>query len=235
MKGRIKRTLVTGAAVAAAAVVAAVPASAAQATITVTNPNADGHFAAATPTTGDPNVDNVVLTNTRTGVGFYCAPNGSAPASSATGTIPTGTYTVPPPQDVGDIDSLIFNNCTGPLGPVTATATSLPYDFMITSYDPSAGNAGRAYGYITGVDVDVSMPDCAFTVIGSAPGYYDNATHSLVMTPGVSLPDSVTPLTMIDVVGCQLGGVQLVAEGDTGTYEGTYVVTDPINPSITVS
>lgn len=212
MRRRIAGILTTGAAVAAATALAATSAAAAQESITVDNPNADGSYTAHS--------DYVTLADTTSGIAFDCT------SSDSSGTIPSDSYTTP--ADVGDIN-VDFNNCSGPLGPVTATPADQPYDLVVTSYDANAGAAGQGFGYVGPVNVHVSMPGCDFDVVGNAPGHYDNATHTLTM--GGTLPDGVAPLEPTNIVGC----IGFVNPGDELTYEGDYLVTDPVDPSITIT
>ncbi|HKS45923.1 MAG TPA: hypothetical protein VJT49_12575 [Amycolatopsis sp.] len=201
--------LTTGAAAGAAFVLAAVPAAAAG-SFTVTNLNADGHFAAAT--------DLVLLTDNTSGVGFECDASGSTPASNSTGSIPTGTS-----ADVVGKLSVDFNNCTGPLGAGTAVANNQPYSLHITGYDAAGG---KSTGYVGPVSVHASTLGCEFDVTGNAPATYDNATGTLSFTPDAALPAGVTPLKPANIDGC----FGLVSPTDELVYEADYHLSDPSTP-----
>lgn len=196
----------------AVAVLGATSASAQQ-SITVTNPDPGDQVVATT--------DLTVLTNESTGVSFECITDPGPPevkASRGTATVPSDSYVTP--AEVGGIDGLGFNNCNGPLGPVTAVPdpASYPYPIRIDSYD---SGTDQAAGYVTGVDVDISMSGCSFTVVGDAPGVYDNAAGQLQMGAPGSGPSLLTP---IDVVGC----FGFVNPGDELSYVGDYDVTPPL-------
>lgn len=221
MRRRMASILTTGAAMAAATALAAIPAAAAPVTITVNNPNSDDHFNA--------HASDVTLADDTTGVSFTCTSTDTVNASNASGTILDGTYTLP--ADVGDIEMLDFNNCNGPLGSVDAAPNegSLPYDLTITSYDSATG---AAEGYVGPVDVHVVTGSCSFDVRGNAPGTYteDSSQGTLAMGTG-TLPSGVTPLHPVNVSGC----VGLVNPGDELSYVGDYLVTDPVDPPITIT
>lgn len=214
MRRRMASVLTVGAALAAATALATTTAAAAQQSITVTNPNADGSYTAHS--------DFVTLSDVTSGIAFDCESTDTVNASNSSGTISSSSYTTP--ADVGDIN-VDFNNCNGPLGPVTATPADQPYDLVVTSYDAGAGAAGQGSGYIGPVNVHVSMSGCNFDVVGNAPGLYDNATHTISV--GGALPAGVAPLEPVNIVGC----FGLVSPGDELTYEGDYLV----DPAITIS
>lgn len=221
MRKRVTNILVTGGAALAATAFGATAAFGAATSITVTNPNSDGAYTATTNST--------TLTDKNTGVGFTCQSANGENASDASGTIGSGTYSIPHtfPDAIASLD---FNNCNGPLGPVTATPQDLPYALTVVEED--ASNPDHWNGYIGPVDVEVSMTNCSFTVTGDAPGYYDNSDHTLHVTKNpadeIVLPDG--PLTISKVDNCTIAGTPLVSDGDTGTYEGVYTV----DPAITI-
>ncbi|PWV85645.1 hypothetical protein SAMN05421630_102318 [Prauserella marina] len=214
MRNRRMAAAVTGfLAMGAAVAIAAAPAAFAQQAITVTNPNGNNAVAAHT--------DRVDLRNVTSGVDFFCVTSGSVRASTANGSINSGSYTTP--ADVGDLN-VTFNNCDGPLGPGTAVPNpgSQPYDLVITGT-----SGGTSTGYVGPVDVHVSMAGCDFDVVGHAPGRYNNA-NVLTMDPAVALPAGVAPLSPTSIVGC----FGLVNPGDQLSYGAAYNVTNPASPII---
>lgn len=152
------------------------------------------------------------------GVNVTCSSKGSKAASTAKGSIKTGTIKGAAPLKVAPVSGLTFNNCTGPLGAVTAKPVKEPYALRV---DSKTNGSGQTAGMITGVSVQVSMTACSFTVTGSAPGYYSNSKHTLNMTPKppVKLLNSAK-LTVSNVNGC--AGV--VHNGDHPTYTATYTL-----------
>jgi hypothetical protein len=206
MRKATASALLTTAAAAIAIGVTASPALA-DTTVTITNPNADGSYSASS--------SNTVLSDN--GVNVTCS------GSNASGTINSASG-VTIPAAAGTADALSFSGCSGPLGTVNTSVTALPYTITLADWD-STNN--RATGYIGNVNVRVSMPLCSFTVTGNAPGYYDNATNSLVMDPTIALPTGVSGLAVSAVSGC----AGLVHNGDQPTYRSSYSVT----PAITVT
>jgi hypothetical protein len=150
------------------------------------------------------------------GVNVTCSSKGSTPASTAKGSIKTGTIKGAAPLKVAPVSGLKFNNCTGPLGAVTAKPVKEPYALRV---DSKTNGSGQTAGMITGVSVKVSMTACSFTVTGSAPGYYSNSKHTLTMTPKppVKLMNTAK-LTVSNVNGC--AGV--VHNGDHPSYTAAY-------------
>jgi hypothetical protein len=205
MRKTTATALLTTAAAAATLGLTATPAFAAT-TVTVTNPGGSTYTASSSST---------VLSDN--GVNVNCS------GSAAAGDLPSASG-VAIPAGVGTASSLSFSGCTGPLGTVTTTVSSLPYEINITAWD--AANS-RGTGYVGPVSVSVSMPLCTFDVTGNAPGYYDNTNHQLVLTPDQALPSGVGGLTVSNVSGC----AGLVNNGDTPTYTSSYAV----SPAITVT
>jgi hypothetical protein len=157
-------------------------------------------------------------------VSVTCSTVGSTPASKGTGKVPTATTTATSPVKIGTVATLAFNNCTGPLGAVTTKTTALPYSLKI---DSKTNSTGQTDGIITGVNANVSMTGCSFTVKGSSPGFYTNSTHKLTMTTTAKLPIkplNSAALTVSNVSGC----AGLVSNGDHPTFVATYVVSRAI-------
>jgi hypothetical protein len=154
------------------------------------------------------------------GVNVTCTTSGSTKASTASTTVKNQTKTGNAPLKVGTATKLTFNNCTGPLGPVTATPVAEPYSVNANS---KTNGSGQTDATISGIKVNVSMTGCSFTVTGKAPGVYSNSKHTLTMEPSSKLPIkplSTAQLTVSNVNGC--AGV--VNNGDHPTYTSTYTL-----------
>lgn len=147
-----------------------------------------------------------------------CSSSSTSKASKATGSIPTATTTGTSPVTIGTVATLKFKNCTGPLGPVTVTASGLPYSVTV---DSKTNSAGLTDAMITGVSASVSMKGCSLTVTGAAPGYYTNQTHKLALTPKLPIrPLKSAQLTISNVVGCK----GIIMNGDHPTYRAAYTL-----------
>ncbi len=205
-----------GALFAVAAVAAAVGLSTAPAmasttlTVKVTN---GGTITATAKTT--------VLSETVKGVpiNVTCSTKGKTPASVSSGPVKTGTYKGATPVKVGTVTKLSFNNCEGPLGGVTNKPESYPYSISV---DSATNSKGETDGIIGPVKVAVSMTGCTFLVTGEATGYFDNANHTLVVTPKLPVKalTAAKPLTVSDVDGCD----GIIVNGQHPTYTGTYSI-----------
>jgi hypothetical protein len=203
---RARSVLFTVAAAGAVVGLAAAPAMAAT-TLTVKVSNG-GTYTATTSKT--------VLTDGS--VNVTCTSSGSTPASKATGSVPSGTHTGTSPVAVGTAKTLVFNNCSGPLGPVTTSLSGFPYSIKV---DSKTNSTGQTDGIITGVKAKVSMTGCSFTVSGSTAGFWSNKTFKLTVTPKPPItPLNKAQLTVANVSGC--AGV--VNNGDHPTFTGTYTV-----------
>lgn len=239
MNMRIRSVLTTVAstvaAIGMATAFAATPAAAVPQKITVTNPNVDGHYAASS--------DVITLTDHNTHAVFKCeiethdedgAGTPGEEASTAGGSIPSGTYTLP--ATVGGITSLGFNYCTWYFGPLYVSAVP-PYLIVFQNYpgEDEYGNPRNGDGYIDGVVLQFTSGPCSFTVTGNLSFYYVNdgargELHILAVPPDdVELPDG--PTTASNVSGCS----GLINDGDVFTIEGIYTITDPVAPSITAT
>jgi hypothetical protein len=149
-------------------------------------------------------------------------------ASTASGTIASGTHTGTAPVKVGTAAKLAFNNCTSPFGAVVVTVKALPYSVKVNSVTNSAGQTD---GLITGVNNSVNIGGglCTFTVTGSATAVYSNSKHTLTLEPASKLP--IKPLTtgVLTIsnasAGCAAGGV---ANGDHPTFTATFAVSRAI-------
>jgi hypothetical protein len=194
---------------AVAAVVVGLGAAPAMASTTLTaKVTGGGTYTAETPKT--------VLSDN--GVSVTCSTKGKTAASTASGSIPTGKHSGKSSVKVGTAVKLSFNNCSGPLGKVTTKVESAPYT---VSVDSKTNNKGETDGLISGVKVAVTMTGCAFTVTGSAPGYYTNGKHTLTMTS--KLPSKALTSAKLTVSGVK-GCAGLVKNGNHPTYTGTYTL-----------
>jgi hypothetical protein len=158
---------------------------------------------------------NTVLTDN--GVSVTCT------SSTASGTIPTKTYTnATTPITVGTSAKLSFSGCTGPLGAVTVKVNKLPYKVQA---DSKTNSKGQTDGMVAGANTSVSMTGCSFKVTGAAPGYYTNGSHTLNLTPTLpNKPLNKAQLTISGVSGC----ATLVHNGDHPAYKGTYTISRAI-------
>lgn len=209
MSRRLARTIVTGVAAGAAVVLSATTASADPFEPSSWTISPGGAYTATT--------DFTELTDVTAGISFTCATADGVAASEGSGTLETS---VPGGTPLGDITALSFNNCVGPLGPVTATPNDLPYDINGHLFDDMA-TANETTGHIGPVNVHISMTGCEFDVIGHAPGAFDNASSELrVGLVGHDLPPGAAPLSPVNISGC----FGLVNLDDVLTYEGDYTV-----------
>jgi hypothetical protein len=189
----------------AASALASTPLSTTRLTVKVSN---GGKFTAKTSKT--------VLTDN--GQKVFCTTMGKTPASSASGSIPSGTYKGASPVKVGTAANLKFNNCNGPLGAVHTKVTAEPYKVFV---DSKTNGKGQTDGYIGGIKVHVSMTACSFDVTGSAPGFYTNGKHTLTMTPKLPVKTATRArLTVSNVVGC----ATLVRNGDHPTFNSVFTL-----------
>jgi hypothetical protein len=152
------------------------------------------------------------------GVNVTCNAKGKKPGSSASGSIPNGTKSGNSPVTVGTAAKLAFNNCTGPLGPVSTTITATPYKVDV---DSKTNSKGQTDGFITGVKVKVKMAGCQFMVTGAAPGFYTNSKHTLTMTSKLPIKAlNKEQLTVSGVAGC----AAVVKNGDHPTFSATFTL-----------
>jgi hypothetical protein len=141
--------------------------------------------------------------------------------SKGSGKIANGTHHGRAPVTVGSVAKLKFTGCSGPLGGVSTTVHGKP----ALKVDSKTNSKGETDAVITGVDVSVKTGSCSFKVTGTAPGYYSNKSHELIMT--THLPTKAATkasLTISDVSQC-LG---VVTNGQHPTYSATYKVSRKI-------
>jgi hypothetical protein len=155
-----------------------------------------------------------------------CSTSGKTDASVATGSVKSGTYKGASPLKIGSTSKLSFNNCTGPLGTVTNKVVTTP----TIQVDSATNSKGETDGIMAGVKVDVSMTGCSFVVTGSAPGYFDNSNHTLVMATKLPVKAlNSAKLTVSGVSGC----AGIVVNGQHPTFTGTYSINLKISIKVT--
>jgi hypothetical protein len=136
--------------------------------------------------------------------------------------IPTATYTKRlVPVQIGNSASQAFNNCTGPIGPVTITPVGEPYHVYAISVTKLA-NTDLG---LSPVLFDVVSGPCMFTITGDAPGFYNNTGKTLTLRPAATLP--VPPLVApapMTVGGATAGCAGVVKNGDMVTLTATYTL-----------
>lgn len=160
-------------------------------------------------------------------VSVTCTTKKKTDASKARGSIGNGKHKGASPLAVGTTTALSFGNCSGPLGKVTTKVETKKFKISV---DSKTTRKGDTDGIVGSVKVHVSMIGCSFTVTGTAPGYYDNANHTLHVT--ASLPTKAlnkAQLTISGVSGC-LG---LVKNGQHPSYTSTYKVSRKITIKVT--
>jgi hypothetical protein len=111
-----------------------------------------------------------------------------------------------------------FDSCLGPLAlAYTITLRGLPWHISVT-----ADHDGVIYGTISHVEITASLPDCRFTIDGTAAGAFDgmvqfsygNSTHILKLLP------TGTNLHYYKVSGC----AGLVHTADSAAYLAGYTL-----------
>ena len=214
MRNGLGRILFTGTAAALAIGFGATQALAATTlTVKVSGSSSTGTVTASSTKT--------TLTDPRSGISVTCT------SSKTTATVKNGTTTGTSPVQIGTVTKLSFSGCTGPTGAVTITVMALPYKLKIDSKTVS----GKTDGIVSGVSTHVSTTGCSFNTTGSAPGFYNNGTHTLTQTPKLPVtPLNKAQLTVSGVSGC----AGLVMNGDHPTFTGAYV-TSPSSLKITSS
>jgi hypothetical protein len=206
----------TAAATAAAAAAFSLSAAPAMAATTLTAKVSGGGSITAT-------ASKAVLTAVSNGATITCTSAKKTNASVASATVKTGSYEGSSPLKVGTTSKLSVNRCTGFLGEVRFDPKTLPYSIKI---DSTTSSKGITDGIIGPIKVAVSMTACSFTMTGTAPGYFDNANHTLVVTPKLLVkPLSTAQLTVSGVIGCE--GV--FSNGGHVTYAATYSIDKKIS------
>jgi hypothetical protein len=225
MKKHLRSIVLTGGAAAAAIILSATAALAA--TWTVTNGGSFTNISTGTGTT--------VLTDTTHPNTVTCSPSGSTPASTASGTLPSGTGLS---SALGTITALAFNNCSVPISGTTTTVTN--------NTSPAWGINGDSYssgvttGHISSVNSTVKIVSiagtCTFNVTGNATGTYNNTTHVLhLQQTGTTFTLTISGVTG----GAACNGVTngdaatFDTPADSGTLGGYTVTTTGGSPTIT--
>jgi hypothetical protein len=153
-------------------------------------------------------------------INVTCTSTKKVAASTAAGDIKSGTYKGSAPVKIGTTSKLTFNNCVGPLGPVTTKVLKEPY---VTSIDSTTNSKGETDGIISGIETQVTTTGCTFTVTGSSPGYYTNGKHTLTMTPKPPVKPLVkAQLTISGVKKGTCAGV--VLNGQHPTFSATFTL-----------
>jgi hypothetical protein len=144
----------------------------------------------------------VVLSDASNGVdvNVTCSSKGNTPASTGTGSVPSGRQDGTAPFTIGSLKTLDFRNCAGPLGPVATKLGALPYSIEA---DSATNTKGQTDVIVGGISASVSMTACTFTVTGSVPGFYTNSTGTLTLTSKLPvMPLEQAQLTVSNVNGC---------------------------------
>jgi len=153
-------------------------------------------------------------------VSVICSTVGKVPSSKGSGTLSNGTHRGTAPVSLGKVKGLSFNNCTSLGSQVTTKVMKQP----TLNADSKTNSKGNTDAIITGVDVNVSTTGCSFTVTGSAPGYYNNKTHTLTMKSG-KLPVRALARARLTVSNVSVGNCGgAVHNGDHPTYNARYTV-----------
>jgi hypothetical protein len=153
--------------------------------------------------------------------GWVVSPGGAftAVAQNPTLTVPaavlecasataTGTVGSSGTNDVGDITSLTFEDCSAVGIPFEVQSKNFPWDLnaLGVSAVPNAVD-----GSITGVDASISGSGCTADFAGSVTGHYKNDTKQLVIDDG-------------DLVASNANCFGLINDGDPALFEATFDV-----------
>ncbi|GAA3987377.1 hypothetical protein GCM10023085_81780 [Actinomadura viridis] len=201
MRKTIRKTVLTGAVLAAGIGLAATPAMADDASWAVVN---GGSVYAESVDTS--------LTVVRNSAKLTCdvvSANASIPTTSGHSGVGIGT-----------ISSTTWDTCRGPLSLTFTVAHS--GSWKLNAIQPTS-TAGRSVGTVTNVVANISGPGCTATFSGGVPAYYDNSTGQLTFDPTAPNPTGVSVVAS-GVSGC-LG---IITNGDVGRFAGTFD-TDPNN------
>jgi hypothetical protein len=142
--------------------------------LTVTISNGGKYSAAAA---------RVILTDTHSHFPTACSTIGSTPGSQTTGAIINGSHSGAAPVKVGKAASLVLHNCSsGLLGqPGDDKEQEIPYNINV---DSATNSKGETDLIISGINFSWSSAGCAFSITGSARGYYTAATSSVILDNG---------------------------------------------------
>ena len=132
--------------------------------------------------------------------------------STVEATINNGTYTGP---DIGDINDSTWVNCRDELFNLTFEVDQVG---TWNLYADADGPPGDVIGSVRDINAQISGPLCSATFQGTAPGYYDNASHTLTLDP-----DAGTNTLKVTAASC-LGIIQT---GDVARFYGDYAVDPP--------
>jgi hypothetical protein len=202
MRKSIRQGIIAGAVVAAGIGLSAAPASAADASWTVTGADPTGYAYGYS--------DDTQLRVPRSGAVLECVD------AEADATINDTSGHAGPA--IGTIDNTTWTTCTGPFGLTFNVNHSGTWN--INAVAPTADPA-VSVGSITNISASISGPACSATFTGGVPGYYRNATGTLSVDPTAPNPGNVS-LVASGVSGC-LGIIQ---NGDTAQFTGNFAI-DP--------
>lgn len=129
----------------------------------------------------------------------------------------TGTVASSSSNDVGDIATLTFDDCSVIGIPFEVTSNNTPWDLNALGVS-SVPNA--VDGSITGVDAGISGSGCTADFTGTATGHYKNDTKQLVIDGGTLVASNA------DCLG-------LINDDDPALFEATFDVSGghTINPA----
>jgi hypothetical protein len=150
------------------------------------------------------------LTDSTTGTSLSCS------SSTAAGSLSSGSGLTSP---IGSINSISFNNCTGPLGITFSASVTGPFPLNASSYNSSTGVTS---GTITHIHGALSSSFCSATIDGTS-ATADNGSVNVHYTNSndhLQVLASGSTLHIYNVSGC----FGLIKNGDSATFAGTYTI-----------
>lgn len=136
--------------------------------------------------------------------------------STVDATIRNATYNTAP-ADVGDIIDSTWDGCRDDNFGLTFGVDQVgTWNLNVVADGPP----GDVVGSVSDVVANISGPGCTATFVGTAPGFYTNATHTLTLDPDVP---GVTNTLHVSTASC-LGIIQ---PGDVARFNGEYLVDPP--------
>ncbi|WP_433334125.1 hypothetical protein [Spirillospora sp. CA-294931] len=203
MRKSARTGLVAAAVLASGLALTATPASADDATWTI-SPAGNFQGFSDGPTTLKDEVTGTTLTCTD---------------STADGNVPVAGSNLPG-EGIANVTGISFTNCSGPGGlQFTVIPSNFNWPLNAGSYDGSDVTTGT----ITGIKAKLQGPGCSADVggptagsAGQVVGTYTNSTNALATSGG--------NLTIHNVVGC----FGLIGSGHASTFKGTYFLDQPV-------
>lgn len=113
-------------------------------------------------------------------------------------------------NDVGDITSLGFVNCSVIGIPFEVTTSGMPWD--VNALGVNAGNPDWIDASITGVEAHISGSGCDADFAGTVTGHWENSTDKLVIDGGALVASNASCLGIIN-------------DGDEALFTASYSVT----------